>query len=34
VESRLERVENEQTTLKKRNSHSRKGKKTSKEATK
>jgi len=34
VESRLERVENEQTTLKKRNSHSRKGKKTSKEAAK
>tara|TARA_R110000824_G_scaffold59842_3_gene160381 strand:- start:344 stop:547 length:204 start_codon:yes stop_codon:yes gene_type:complete len=34
VESRLERVEDEQTTLKKRNSHSRKGKKTSKEAAK
>tara|TARA_Y100000310_G_scaffold275218_1_gene291665 strand:- start:122 stop:325 length:204 start_codon:yes stop_codon:yes gene_type:complete len=34
VESRLERVENEQTTLKKRYSHSKKGKKASKETTK
>jgi len=34
VESRLERVEDDQTTLKKRYSHSKKGKKTSKETTK
>jgi hypothetical protein len=34
VESRLERVEDDQTTLKKRHSHSKKGKKTSKENTK
>jgi len=34
VESRIERVEDEQRTVKKRSSHSRKGKKASKEATK
>jgi len=34
VENRLERVEDEQRTLKKRNSHLRKGKKMSKETTK